>query len=56
VLVTTAEGHGIKIEDSFDPIWVMGSLIVEESQTALASAGYSIEGALIEPYDSALPQ
>jgi hypothetical protein len=56
VLVQTAEGHGIKVEDSFAPIWVMGTLKVEESETALASAGYAIEGALIEPYDSALPQ
>ena len=56
VLVQTAEGQGIKIEESFDPIWVMGRLSVEESQTELAPAGYYVGEALIEPYDLNLPQ
>jgi len=50
VLVRTAEGHGIKIEDSYDPIWVMGKIVTEGTTTELASAGYNIQEAIIEPY------
>ncbi len=50
VLVKANEGQGIKTEDSFGPIWVMGKITTEETSTELASAGYFIEDAFIELY------
>jgi len=52
VLVKTAEGQGIPIEDSYDPVWVMGKIATESTTTELASAGYNIEEAIIESYES----
>ncbi len=50
VLVKLSEGQGIKIEDSYEPFWVMGQLTAEGATTELAEAGYYIESALVEPY------
>jgi hypothetical protein len=50
VLVRTAEEYGIRFEDSYNPIWVLGVLIAESSTTDLADAGYYIPNAIIEPY------
>lgn len=50
VLVQVAEGQGIKPEDSYNPIWVMGKLTTEETTTELAAAGYYIQEAIFEPY------
>ena len=50
VLISTAEGQGIKPEDSNSPIWVMGKLSTEGTTTELAAAGYYMEEAIIEPY------
>lgn len=51
VLVETDEGYGIKPERSYNPFWVMGKLKVEGTATDLAQAGYSIQDAIIEPYN-----
>lgn len=53
VLVRATDGQGIKTEDSFGPVWVMGKLTAEETTTELASAGYYIQEAVIEPYEVA---
>ena len=53
VLVQVAEGQGIKPEDSYNPIWVMGKLTTEETTTELAAAGYYIQEAIFEPYTDA---
>ncbi len=50
VLVKAAAGQGIKAEDSYNPVWVMGKLTVEGTTTELATAGYYIQDALLEPY------
>ncbi|MBV7326901.1 DUF3299 domain-containing protein [Chloroflexi bacterium TSY] len=50
VLVQAAEGEGIKPEDSYNPIWVMGKLTTEGTTTQLAAAGYYIQEAIFEPY------
>ena len=50
VLVKTAEGQGIKIEESYNPIWVMGKVTAEATKTQLAAAGYYMQEAIIEPY------
>ena len=50
VLVNTSEGQGIKVEDSWNPVWVMGKLTTEETTTELAAAGYYIQDAIVEPY------
>jgi len=45
VLVTTAEGYGITLEDSYSPVWVMGKLGTETINTDLAAAGYNVHEA-----------
>lgn len=50
VLVKTAEGQGIRLEDSYNPIWIMGELLTQRASTDLAEAGYYMENAIIEPY------
>ncbi len=50
VLVKAAEGQGITLEESYSPIWVMGKLTSDETITELATAGYHIQDAVIEPY------
>lgn len=50
VLVKTDEGYGIKPEDSYSPIWVMGKMTTQGVTTDLAEAGYYIQDAIIEPY------
>lgn len=50
VLVKTAEGHAIKFEDAWYPVWIMGKLTTEGATTDLAVAGYYIEDAYVEPY------
>lgn len=52
VLVKAAEGQGIKAEDSYYPVWVMGKLTAEGTTTELATAGYYIQDAVFEPYTS----
>lgn len=52
VLVKAAKGQGIKAEASYYPIWVMGKLTVEGTTTELATAGYYIQDAVFEPYNS----
>ncbi|MEZ4705711.1 MAG: DUF3299 domain-containing protein [Caldilineaceae bacterium] len=51
VLVKTAEGQGIKVEDSYNPFWIMGKLSSEKTTTRLAAAGYYVQDAIIEPYN-----
>ncbi len=50
VLVKTAAGQGIKIEDSYAPIWIKGTLTTESAVTTLAESGYYMEEAAVEPY------
>ena len=50
ILVKTVDGHGIKADEAYDPVWVMGELTAEGVTTDLAEAGYYMAEALIEPY------
>jgi len=50
VLVKTASGHAIPLEEAFIPIWVSGQIRVEGEKTEIGEAGYRIEDATIEPY------
>lgn len=52
VFVVMPEGEGIRIEDSFDPVWVMGTLATDLTETNLAVAGYNIGDAIIEQYQA----
>ena len=52
VLVKTADGHGISIADSYNPIWIVGQLTTDANSTELADAGYYMENAIIEYYES----
>ena len=51
ILVTTSEAYGIKPEDSYNPVWILGRVTTDGATTELAQAGYVIENAIIEPYD-----
>ena len=51
ILVTTSEAYGIKPEDSYNPVWILGRVTTEGVTTELAQAGYVIENAIIEPYN-----
>ncbi len=50
VLVKTASDKGIKLEDSFEPVWVSGQIQLEGKKTDIGTAGYSIKNANIELY------
>ena len=50
ILVKTAEGYGIKADDAYDPVWIMGELTTQGVTTDLAEAGYFMAQALTEPY------
>lgn len=50
VLVKMADGQGIRLEDTYNPFWIMGELTAEGATTELAEAGYFIENAIIELY------
>ncbi len=50
VLVKTASDKGIKLEDSFEPVWVSGQIQLEGKKTDIGTAGYSIKEANIELY------
>ncbi len=50
VLVKTTLDKGIKLEDSFEPVWVSGQIQLEGKKTDIGTAGYSIKEAKIEFY------
>lgn len=50
----TADGHGIKAGEAYDPVWAMSELTAEGVITALVEAGYYLAEALIEAYSEAL--
>lgn len=41
---------GIKLADLYQPFWITGVVQVEHVESELASAGYRLEGAHVEPY------
>ncbi|MCP5098892.1 MAG: DUF3299 domain-containing protein [Chloroflexi bacterium] len=51
VLVSTSKENGIQLEDSFNPVWIIGRLTTEGTTTELAEAGYVMQDAIIEPYN-----
>jgi len=50
VYVKVAPDYGIKIEDSYEPIWVSGELLVNSTSTDIGAASYEINDALISVY------
>ena len=48
--VKVAADYAINAEDSYDPVWVSGKLVIENSNTEIGSASYQINQALISPY------
>ena len=51
VHVKTAAKSGIRAEESYDPIWVSGELLIDKSTTDIGSASYKIKEAKIKEYD-----
>lgn len=52
VLVKPQEGKSIAMGDIYQPVWVIGEMKVESITTDLAQAGYQIENARLEMYES----
>jgi len=50
VMVSPAEGKSISMSKVSRPVWVIGELEAQEIDTDLATAGYQIKNAEIEPY------
>lgn len=51
LLIKTKPKYAIDTEKTYLPVWVMGKIQVKSTTTDIASAGYLIEDAMIEPYD-----
>lgn len=51
VLVKTAADSGIRAEESYEPIWVSGELLIDNSKTDIGSASYKVNDARIQKYD-----
>ena len=50
VMVSPGEGKSVAMSKISRPVWVVGELEAEEINTDLATAGYQIKNARIEPY------
>lgn len=50
VYVKAAGDYGIKLKDSYNPIWVSGALTIDGTATDIGTAGYQIQEAMISPY------
>lgn len=42
---------GFKLGALYDPVWIQGTLEIERTENAVASASYSISGADVTPYE-----
>ncbi|WP_353571929.1 DUF3299 domain-containing protein [Candidatus Albibeggiatoa sp. nov. BB20] len=51
VLIKTEKNQGIDTEQAYSPIWVIGTIKLEQQQTKIGNAGYRIENALTEMYE-----
>lgn len=49
-IVHVRSNTGIKLKDLYQPFWINGVVQVKHLESELANAGYSIDGADIEPY------
>ena len=50
-IIYVRDAEGLKIDALFAPIWVTGTLTVSATATFLGNTGYSLETAVVEPYD-----
>jgi len=51
LLIKTKPDYAIDAEKTYLPVWVIGKIQVKSTTTDIASAGYLIEDAMIEPYE-----
>lgn len=51
IMVTTDASDGLTVEDTWGAVWVAGTLTATSADTDLATAGYTISGALSGVYD-----
>ena len=51
VYVKTSRDYGININDSYEPIWVSGEILIENESTEIGAASYQIHNALISKYE-----
>lgn len=51
-IVYVSDARNLTLDHLFDPVWVVGTLKVNPVSTALADAGYRMEGARVELYES----
>lgn len=50
-IVHVRSTSGIKLAELYQPFWITGVVQVAHTESELASAGYRIEGAGVEPYE-----
>lgn len=56
VMIKADKGQGVKSEDANYPVWITGKLKAIEERTEIGAAGYTIENAVVEPYEDEIPR
>lgn len=51
VLVTVDEASGLSLDDTWGPVWVAGTLVIDQAATDLATASYTMTDATSGVYD-----
>lgn len=54
--VKPSEEHYVKLEESYNPFWISGTIHADRTVTKLAEAGYKISDVKIEPYEEHLKE
>lgn len=50
-IVYVSFAEPVELKSMYDPVWVTGRMRVEIYSGALAEAGYSMDGSVVEPYE-----
>lgn len=50
-IVYVSFAEPVELQSMYDPVWVTGRMRVEIYSGALAEAGYSMDGSVVEPYE-----
>ncbi len=51
VYVEMADGEPARLSDSWDPMWLEGTLRIEMTESVYGSVGYVVEGTRLYPYE-----
>ncbi len=50
-IVYVRGGKGVKVDELYQPFWIIGTLSVKAVESDLAEAGYQMQASSIEPYE-----